>query len=69
MIPVGIEYVFLASHDLLEEIDVGSWHWREIGLTILQKKVVELFLRLHLAAERVDANLGELYLNRGRYGV
>ena len=58
-------YLFLGFHDLFEKIDIGGMHWRQVGLAVLQEKVVELLFGLHLWAELIYAESGEVILLHG----
>ena len=58
-------YLFFSFHDLFEKIDIGGMHWRQVGLAVLQEKVVQLLLGLHLGAELIYAESGEVILLHG----
>ena len=50
-------YIFVAPHDLLEEVYVGGAKGRQVRLPVAEQEVVELLLRLHLGAQLVDVDL------------
>lgn len=58
-------YLFLGFHDLFEEIDIRRMHWRQVCLAVLKEKVVEFLLGLHLRAELINTESGEVVLLHG----
>ena len=55
-------YFLGTPHYSLEEVNVGTVQWREVGLAVIDQEVVELLLALQLAGHLVDIDPLEIAL-------